>query len=215
MLHTVISRVKTAVDCREKVSRIPIIPGMALRSRQHQLHLFFFTCCLMCVWLVIILTRDKDPHSIIKHTNKEEKGQPSQPSEDHSPPPKQTHAPQTLVDLKREAISALESCSCLSHHRSSWLGGMLTKTMVVPNILHIVRYGDTPVTFVEAVCIKSYLIHQNPDKLYLHTNLVDLTNYGPNWETLYQGEVALTHYMKLIYSRQIKRCSWMRSSVSS
>ena len=166
---------------------------MALRSRQQQLHLFFFTCCLMCVWLMIILTRDKDPNSIIKHTNKEEKGEHSEPSEDYSPPAKQTQAPQTLADLKREAISALESCSCLSHHRSSWLGGMLRKTMVVPNILHIVRYGDTPVTFVEAVCIKSYLIHQNPDKLYLHTNLVDLTNYGQNWDTLYQGEVALSH----------------------
>ena len=74
----------------------------------------------------------------------------------------------------------------------------MTKTMVVPNILHIVRYGDTPVTFVEAVCIKSYLIHQNPDKLYLHTNLarpglVNLKNYGPNWVTLYKGEVALSH----------------------
>ena len=85
----------------------------------------------------------------------------------------------------------------MSHHRSSWLGGMMMKKMVVPNILHIVRYGDTPVSFVEAVCIKSYLLHQNPDKLYLHSNLVDLSHYGPNWDSLYKGNI-LHSFLRLL-----------------
>ena len=71
----------------------------------------------------------------------------------------------------------------------------------VPNILHVVRYGAAPMTFMvskcstikhktvpiilldflhffqEAVCIKAFLVHQRPDKVYLHSNIVDLTRY--------------------------------------
>ena len=73
---------------------------------------------------------------------------------------------------------------------------------VVPNILHVVRYGAAPMTFMvkkwsrikhktvpiilsfvytfsqEAVCIKAFLVHQKPEKFYLHSNIVDLTRYG-------------------------------------
>jgi hypothetical protein len=186
---------------------------MTLRSRQHQLHLFFFTCSLMGVVMVIVLTKDTDTQDILKHSNDKEKEDPGQPSEESSLSPPPTYPPQTLAQLKQEAISALQSCSCLSPYRSTWLAGMMTKTMVVPNILHIVRYGDTPVSFVEAVCIKSYLIHQNPSKLYLHTNLVDLTNYGTHWDTIYQGEMLAQNYVKLTYFSQMKHYIWMKSFV--
>ena len=161
-----------------------------LRSRQQQLHLFYFTSSIIIVCIVIVLTRDtdSDTQDNTKHSNDKAKQHPSDQSSQTGLALPTIRPSLTLAQLKQEAISALKSCSCLSPHRSSWLDSMMKKKdMVVPNILHIVRYGDTPVSFVEAACIKSYLIHQNPSKLYLHTNLVDLTHFGTYWDTLYQG----------------------------
>ena len=70
---------------------------------------------------------------------------------------------------------------------------------LVPNILHLVRYNLQPLNFTvglhptlpscpqEAICLKAFLLHQRPAKLYLHSNLVDLTQFGPYWAQLYAG----------------------------
>ena len=74
----------------------------------------------------------------------------------------------------------------------------------LPNVLHVVRYGAAPMTFMvrypscqcstfyiflqEAVCIKAWLVHQKPNKFYLHSNIVDLTRYGEHWQQLYKGK---------------------------
>jgi len=41
---------------------------------------------------------------------------------------------------------------------------------------------------VEATCIKSYLLHQNPDSVYFHTNLGSLKTLGKYWDQLYQDK---------------------------
>ena len=43
--------------------------------------------------------------------------------------------------------------------------------------------------FQEAVCIKAFLVHQRPEKFYLHSNIVDLTRYGEHWQELYKGKL--------------------------
>ena len=95
-------------------------------------------------------------------------------------------------------------------HRSTWLRGpdvfsSSETSSEIPNILHVVRYGADPMSFMvrskylkksfhslfslfqEAVCIKAFLVQQNPEKFYLHSNIVDLTQYGEHWIKLYKG----------------------------
>ena len=160
---------------------------MVVRSRYLQLYLFYFACGLMFLSVVLVISKDSD-NEIIKHLDKEAKESSEQKKVTSTPPKqKKVKALDTLEDLKQEAISSLSSCSCVPHHRSTWLAGVGGGGVIVPNILHIVRYGDTPLSYVECVSIKSVLLHMNPDKLYLHTNLVDLSNYGQYWNRLYSG----------------------------
>jgi len=176
---------------------------MKYRSRQYHLHLFYFTCSILLVTIVTLLLKDADPQHFIKHAKEETFEYSDSPPKDKSvfiPPT--TRPPLTLSELKKEAISALKSCSCLPPNRSNWLEGWMTKTMVVPNILHIVRYGDNPISFVEAACIKSYLLHQNPSKLYLHSNLVDLSHLGQYWDKLYhEKNLNLNEKLRVVMSR--------------
>ena len=100
-------------------------------------------------------------------------------------------------------------------HRSTWLEREDVSSSsedVVPNILHVVRYGAAPMSFMvsfcnvaqnqtvpssicyftflqEAVCIKAFLVHQRPEKFYLHSNIVDLTRYGEHWQQVYNGKL--------------------------
>jgi len=161
---------------------------MVVRSRYLQLYLFYFACGLMFLSVVLVISKDSD-NEIIKHLDKEAKESSEQKKVTSTPPKqKKVKALDTLEDLKQEAISSLSSCSCVPHHRSTWLAGVGGGGVIVPNILHIVRYGDTPLSYVECVSIKSVLLHMNPDKLYLHTNLVDLSNYGQYWNRLYSDK---------------------------
>ena len=83
---------------------------------------------------------------------------------------------------------------------------LLSQDFVVPNFLHLVRsYKEPRLSFVEVVCIKSYLLKQNPgsnrtvndkftfhhriglDAIYFHTNIDKLFSLGEYWKELYQG----------------------------
>ena len=41
----------------------------------------------------------------------------------------------------------------------------------VPNIVHFVRFGKKPISFVEAMCIKAAYVRQRPDLLIIHTDI--------------------------------------------
>jgi hypothetical protein len=49
----------------------------------------------------------------------------------------------------------------------------------------VVRYGNKPLSFTEAVCLKAFLQLQRPDKFYLHSQSVDLSSLGKYWKQLY------------------------------
>ena len=161
----------------------PSQENMAIRRRNTHLHLLFFLCSLLSAAIVIYMSLDDGnlDHEIIENDKKKVNKEVITKPNDQ---PATTAKPRTLKDLKRDARAALDSCSCQTHHRSSWLKDLTSRHLVVPNILHVVRYGDTPVSLVEAICIKSYLMQQNPDRFYLHTNMVDLSNYGEHWKQL-------------------------------
>lgn len=53
---------------------------------------------------------------------------------------------------------------------------------VVPNIVHFVRLGNAPLSFVEVVCIRAAWLHQNPDILFIHCENCSSTVRSPNWK---------------------------------
>ena len=102
----------------------------------------------------------------------------------------------SLMDLKMTAQLALKTCMCTSRKTD----GPSESPYLVPNYLHlIVSYGDPPLTLAEAACLKSILIHQKPDTVYIHTMAMDLSMLGVYWKTLYKGLLTVIflrqHYL--------------------
>lgn len=56
--------------------------------------------------------------------------------------------------------------------------------LVVPNLVHYIRFNKTTFTFVDYICLRSAYIQQRPDRIYLHTN-VDESNFtGLYWQRI-------------------------------
>jgi len=56
--------------------------------------------------------------------------------------------------------------------------------LIVPNLIHYIRFNKTTFTFVDYVCLRSAYIQQRPDRIYLHTN-VDESNFtGLYWKRI-------------------------------
>ncbi|KZS18626.1 Uncharacterized protein APZ42_015162 [Daphnia magna] len=54
--------------------------------------------------------------------------------------------------------------------------------LIVPNLIHYIRFNKTTFTFVDYVCLRSAYIQQKPERIYLHTN-VDVNNLtGRYWK---------------------------------
>lgn len=54
-------------------------------------------------------------------------------------------------------------------------------TYIVPNIVHFIKFGDNPLSFVEAVCIRAAWLHQRPEKLMIHCDQCNRTVQSPLW----------------------------------
>ncbi|KAM7296281.1 uncharacterized protein ISCGN_021460 [Ixodes scapularis] len=54
-------------------------------------------------------------------------------------------------------------------------------TFVVPNIVHFIRLGDTPVLFVEAVCMRAAWLQQRPEAFMIHCDVCNATINSPLW----------------------------------
>jgi len=106
----------------------------------------------------------------------------------------------SLKELKEAAKVALDTCLCSSKQRSSWFG---QQERVVPNYLHlVVSYSDKALSLAEAACIKSFLIHQNPDTFYVHTFDLSLRNLGEQWQALYKDpSLHLDTKLRIVGSR--------------
>ena len=56
--------------------------------------------------------------------------------------------------------------------------------LIVPNLIHYIRFNKTTFSFVDYICIRSAYVHQKPDHIYLHTN-VDESNFtGHYWSKI-------------------------------
>lgn len=71
-----------------------------------------------------------------------------------------------LWEVGRAARHALTSCMCTTGHPQTehrQIIPPLSQAFRVPNLLHLVRsYKQEQLSFVEAACIRSYLLNQNP-----------------------------------------------------
>lgn len=61
-------------------------------------------------------------------------------------------------------------------------GNVRDGDFVVPNMVHFVRLGNAPLSFVEVVCIRAAWLHQNPDVMFIHCDNCSATVRSPNWK---------------------------------
>lgn len=54
---------------------------------------------------------------------------------------------------------------------------------IVPNYVHFVRFGETPITYVEMICILAAFKNQKPDKIFFHRDHNN-SYTGQYWEIL-------------------------------
>ncbi|XP_077516390.1 uncharacterized protein LOC144126220 [Amblyomma americanum] len=52
---------------------------------------------------------------------------------------------------------------------------------VVPNIVHFVKLGNAPLSFVEVVCVRAAWLQQNPEVLMIHCDDCSAITQSPNW----------------------------------
>ena len=66
----------------------------------------------------------------------------------------------------------------------------------MPNIVHFIRFNKTEYSFVDYICLKAAFKNQNPDYIYVHTNVGDQFN-GKYWDWI-QNNTALIAKIRLI-----------------
>ncbi|KAG0411977.1 hypothetical protein HPB47_010891 [Ixodes persulcatus] len=54
-------------------------------------------------------------------------------------------------------------------------------TFIVPNIVHFIRLGEAPLSFVEAVCMRAAWLQQQPESLMIHCDKCNATMESPLW----------------------------------
>ncbi len=63
-----------------------------------------------------------------------------------------------------------------------------TGRLIVPNIIHYIRFNRTALTFVEYVCLRSAYLRQQPERILVHTNVPDISTAanltGEYWERI-------------------------------
>ena len=107
---------------------------MFVTSRKGQLQVFYFISLVMMVYLLNFITRNRSiPEMVQNNTTVVVR------KSNTTRIKKYFRAPRNLDELKKEAASALATCSCRSNLKRSWMDKFTWKTLVVPNILHIVR----------------------------------------------------------------------------
>lgn len=165
------------------------------RGGQVYLNLFYAGSTILLLTLVTLLTSDGPVfiHLVPDSSPDEVMSEEETVEEWFSPlpiasfPPVRPLSRQELVLEAGKALTSCTPCALAPKQRTSWWES-LGQEYEVPNILHLVRYGNKKMTFTEAVCLKSFLMQQKPDKFYLHSNLVDLSGMGKYWDRLYKDE---------------------------
>ena len=68
----------------------------------------------------------------------------------------------------------------------------------MPNIVHFIRFNKTEYSFTDYVCLKAAFRNQNPDYIYVHTNVGDQFS-GKYWDWI-QNNTKLKARIRVIPS---------------
>ena len=69
---------------------------------------------------------------------------------------------------------------------------------IVPNIIHFIRYNQFELNFVDYVVLKAALRNHNPDKFFIHTNILNVQYTGKYWN-LVQNDLGLWSRIKVLF----------------
>ncbi len=70
--------------------------------------------------------------------------------------------------------------------------------LIVPNIIHFIRYDNFELNFVDYVVLKAAWRNHKPDRIYIHTNIIDVRYPGKYWDWV-QQDVDLWSRIKVSY----------------
>lgn len=82
------------------------------------------------------------------------------------------------------ASSAIESTGLDFDGFDNETGQTFGGRLIVPNLIHYIRFNKTSFTFVDYVCLRSAYIQQKPDRIYLHTNVNESNLSGHFWKRI-------------------------------
>jgi len=84
-----------------------------------------------------------------------------------------TRDTRAFLEFRTDAHSATKFSGPVSEPAEKFL---------IPNYLHYIRINRTYLRFFEAVCMKSAFLIQRPERIYLHSDVGEVT--GPHWDHL-------------------------------
>ena len=107
-----------------------------------------------------------------------------------SRPPVMTSVPIKPPDKESVANEKLHAfVDSLAKTKSELFGNNETGSdqLIVPNIIHYVRFNKAEYSFVDYVCLKAALRNHRPDQFYIHTDVGDSFT-GKYWDWIKQDE---------------------------
>ena len=63
-----------------------------------------------------------------------------------------------------------------------------TFEFIVPNIVHFIHFDKTELSFVDYIVLRAVLLHQAPDKIFIHTNTPEAPLTGKYWDWVRKDE---------------------------
>ena len=63
-------------------------------------------------------------------------------------------------------------------------GRTFGERLIVPNVIHYIRFNKTLFSFVDYVCLRSAYLRQRPERIYLHTNMGADSFTGHYWDRI-------------------------------
>ncbi|KAL1422254.1 hypothetical protein MTO96_022135 [Rhipicephalus appendiculatus] len=81
---------------------------------------------------------------------------------------------------------------------------------IVPNIVHFIRLGNAPLSFIEVVSIRAAWLQQRPDSLMIHCNNCSATTASENWKHIKDIPRLILNYVEKPETIFGTKVSWIQ-----
>ena len=85
-------------------------------------------------------------------------------------------------------LAITESADLFFYGFDNETGRTFDGLLIVPNVIHYIRFNQTKFSFIDYVCLRSSYLAQKPDRIYLHTNVKEKHFTGIYWQWIAKSE---------------------------